>query len=174
MDSNKLKLYVETVVREEIDKILEETPAPKKFYHSSNSEFEIGKTYKARRGKGSNFGAWFENLVEKQRPKNNFSRKESFFLVARPGDIDLAGGEGSYTYTVATPKYSRHHFGWLGRALDLVDGMTNKVLRENKKQLEQFIMNYWDGKPWKFDRNRDSGSAGWEYLAPKIKILKAK
>lgn len=168
MDSNKLK----QLIQEEVKFVLNENKT-NNFFHASNSEFEVGRVYYAKKGKGSSFGRKFENVVEKFRPKNMPSRKQSFFLVKRAGDLDAAGGEGQYIYTVHAPKFTKHHFGWLGRVFYALYGYDGPVAKSpHYSDIVEWIENYWRGKPYKYDPKVDSGDSVWEYLAPKIKILK--
>jgi hypothetical protein len=76
------------------------------------------------------------------------------------------------------PTVTRHHFGWLQRAIGLADigfeKYDEKALRDKETEVVEFIQNYWSGKPWKFDPNIDWHGAVWEYLAPVVKVVKKK
>lgn len=173
MTKNNIQLHIEGIVNEVLLELKIHGKHGKKFYHASNANFEVGKVYVAKKGRGSSFGRKFENIVEKFRPKTMPSRRQSFFLVKTPGDLDAAGGEGSYVYTVHAPKFTKHHFGWLGRVYDVTYGYEGPITKnEHYDDIVKWIENYWQGKPYKYDPKVDRGKSVWEYLAPKVKILK--
>jgi hypothetical protein len=141
------------------------------FYHGSKRSLEIGTVLTAKDAKGT-FGQ-LEKLLEKYRPSNKFSRLSSFFLVDKAGDVVFAGGNSAFVYKVEAPKWTKHHFGWFSRILRFFPAYKydKKIAEENAEAIEEYANLYWSGAPYKKSPD-DLGGSTWEYLAPKIKIIR--
>ena len=130
-----------------------------------------------------------EKLFEKHRPKGKPSRVKSFFLAKTPDDVERLGASSAkYLYLVVpvggVRTLHRGDFEWLWRAgsiqMGLDTGMSVLVRgglvtylpwaadaeakRKNQILVKELVLSYWRGK-------RSDNFKGWEYLAPKIRIV---
>ena len=156
-------------------------------YHGSMSDLDSGKTYTAKKNKGT-FGD-FEKIIEKNRPNSAFSRLESFYLGSKGTVADQAPGGALYKVT-PVGKYGTYYFGWIALLQNyLYDDITGmkpghggytlgKIHKEKTEDVKMLVQGYFSGKkvPKKIvDQFEGEDSIEFrmkEILAPKIKIDK--
>lgn len=103
----------------------------------------------------------FYKVLEKYRPINLLSHKESVFMVGDPDDIDLAGGGTEYIFTVKPlGPIQKHDMNWSSEISSLI----SEGYDINSKEIIDAANKYWNGTPH-HDENV------WEYLTTKALII---
>jgi hypothetical protein len=150
---NEGEIYVSASILQCLKKIV----AEKKFYHGSYETLPIGTILKPQGNIKTipNF-----EILEKYRPKEMLSLKDSVFLVANDEDIDACGGGTDYVFTV-TPigKIEKHNLAWSTEISKL-----EKNDPKYKEKEQRMAENYWNGI--------GHPNGVWEYLTPAAKIIK--
>lgn len=135
------------------------------FYHGSRKNLPIG-TILTPQTDGYVFDqewdvADIEKAMEKYRPSDKISRKESIFMVDNPDLIDSAGGYLDYIYIVQPiGKVEKSDLDWYSNVQEWV--FTNTT--EAQQKVKQSSMNYWNGV------SSGKGSL-FEYRARSAKII---
>jgi RNA:NAD 2'-phosphotransferase (TPT1/KptA family)/8-oxo-dGTP pyrophosphatase MutT (NUDIX family)/ribosomal protein L32 len=133
-----------------------------KLYHGSRVKFKPGDILTPQPSGYVNAPdvAIIEGVMEKSRPEGALPRKDSVYMVARPDDVDRAGGYDDYIYEVQpVGKVERGDLGWYG------DVSVYGEHQPDDPEVIQAAKNYWAGEP--HDKFRL-----WEYRAPKVKIVR--
>lgn len=136
----------------------------KKFYHGSYDKLPVGTVLTPR---GDDYEKdWqhtdFYAVLERYRPKDKLSHKQSVFMVADPDDVDLAGGATDWLLTVKPlGPVQKHDLNWSSEiSLLLSDGLSAE-----SAEIKQAADNYWNSVPH-YDENV------WEYLTTSAEVVK--
>ena len=142
----------------------QEEELPETFYHGSMVELPVGTVLAARDNYEENWSSTdFYHILEKYRPENMLSHKESVFMVGNDEDVDLAGGGTEFLFTVKPlGPIQKHDVNWSSEISMLVsDGYDI-----DSEGIKKAAMNYWNGVP-------HYNEQVWEYLTTKAEILTA-
>lgn len=148
--------------RESATKELAENSQVNTFYHGSMIELPVGTVLTPRDNYETNWGSTdFYAVLEKYRPANMLSHRESVFMCDNDEDVDLAGGGTDWLFTVEPlGKIQRHDLNWGSEISMLIsDGYA-----VDSEEVRTAATNYWAGTP-------HYNESVWEYLTPKAKIL---
>jgi hypothetical protein len=136
----------------------------KYYYHGSYDNLPVGTILTPRYDnyekdwKNTDFYA----VLEKYKPKNMLSHKESVFMVDNEDDVDLAGGATDYIFTLKPlGPIQKHDINWSSEISTLISEGYNI----NSPKVINAANNYWNGIP---HHNENL----WEYLTTKAIILK--
>jgi hypothetical protein len=137
------------------------TEALRKFYHGSFDNLPVGTILTPRDNYESNWQHTdFYAPLEKYRPSNMLSHRQSVFMCDNPDDVDLAGGATDWLFTVEPQgPVQRHDLNW-GSEISMLIGDGYSI---DSPEVKQAAENYWAGVPHT-DENV------WEYLTPAAKI----
>lgn len=134
-----------------------------KFYHGSMNHLPIGTVLKPSDDYEQQWGHTdFYRALEKYRPRNLLSHRNSVFMVSEPDDIDLAGGGTEWMFTVEPlGPIQKHDLNWSSEISSLIgDGYAI-----DSAQVKSAAENYWHGLP-------HPAESVWEYLTTAAKIIK--
>ena len=156
--------YKESIKRFSLLLELESSELPKVFYHGSSDKLSVGTILTPRMDDYEK--EWmhtdFYKPLEKYRPSNMLSHKESVFSVGDEDDVDLAGGATDWLFTVKPlgEKIEKHDLNWSSEICGLVgDGQDI-----NSPNVKKAALNYWNGVP-------HYNEQVWEYLSRRAEIL---
>lgn len=141
--------------------ILEETG---KFYHGSMDELPVGTILTPRLDDyEKDWGSTdFYHVLEKYRPSNMLSHKESVFMVDNEDDVDVAGGGTDWLFTVKPlGPIQKHDLNWSSEISMLI----SEGYSIDSKEVINAANNYWLGVA-------HPNESVWEYLTPKVEIIK--
>jgi hypothetical protein len=133
-----------------------------RYYHGSYQKLPVGTILTPRDDYENDWGSTdFYAALEKYRPADKLSHKQSVFMVADPDDIDLAGGATDWMLTVVPMgKIQRHDINWGSEISVLIsDGHTI-----DSEQVANAAANYWNGVP-------HTNESVWEYLTTNAKVV---
>lgn len=103
----------------------------------------------------------FYNILEKYRPSNMLSHKESVFMVDNEDDIDLAGGGTEWMFIVKPlGPIQKHDINWSSE----ISGLVSDGYSIDSTEIINAANNYWKGVPHPAENV-------WEYLTTKAKII---
>lgn len=133
-----------------------------RFYHGSMNELPVGTILKPQANYEQNWGNTdFYSILEKYRPQDLLSHKNSVFLVQDEDDIDLAGGGTEYIFTVIPlGRIEKHDMNWSSEISMLV----SEGYKPESKEIRKAALNYWNGIP-------HYNESVWEFLTPAAKII---
>lgn len=131
-----------------------------KYLHASLDELEVGVVLKPRDDYEEHWSQTdFYAALERYRPENMLSHKESVFMCSSAEDLDNCIG-GEYIFEVIPDKrIERHDLNWSSEVSCLVCD------NAPEEQIKQAALNYWHGMP-------HTNESVWEYLTPKAVIKK--
>ena len=132
------------------------------YYHGSMDELTVGTVLTARDDYENDWSNTdFYAALERHRPPNKLSHKQSVFMVADPDDIDLAGGGTEYMFVVEPlGPIQKHDINWSSEISMLIgDGYGI-----DSPEVIKAATNYWNGVP-------HPNESVWEYLTPSAKII---
>jgi len=143
-------------------KILEVTSSAQIYYHGSSNDIKVGTILTPRNDYENDWkNTDFYWPLEKHRPNNMLSHKDSVFMVDDPDDVDLAGGATDYLLTVKPLGIiQKHDLNWSSEISMLVSNGYDVDSIEIKKAAE----NYWQGMP-------HPNESVWEYLTTRAEVL---
>lgn len=130
------------------------------YYHGSRKKFPVGFILTPQNdGYTSHSEVQAEEqIIEKYRPKNKLSRKNSVFMVDNIDDIDSAGGYLDFVYRVEPlgkiERSDMHYYSEISIYHDMMED-----------EIKQLALNYWSGIP------SGTNTGLFEYRTPKAKIL---
>lgn len=134
------------------------------YFHGSMNYLPVGTILTPRMDEYEKdwSGTDFYNILEKYRPKNMLSHKESVFMVDNEDDIDLAGGGTDWLFTVKPlGPIQKHDMNWSSEISMLVsDGYSI-----DSTEIINAANNYWKGVP-------HHNESVWEYLTTKAEIIR--
>ena len=136
--------------------------SPTTYYHGSMTELPVGTVLTPRNTYEDNWGKTdFYHALEKYRPANMLSHKQSVFMCVNDEDVDLAGGGTEWLFTVKpNGPVEKHDMNWSSEISMLIgDGYDI-----NSPEVAQAAANYWAGVP-------HTDEQVWEYLTPSATIL---
>ena len=142
--------------------IINESSLPRRFYHGSMVILPVGTVLKPNANYEENWSKTdFYTVLEKYRPKQMLSHKNSVFMCGTVEDVDLAGGGTEYLFVVEPlGKIEKHDVNWSSEISVLIsDG-----LRIDDDRVIEAAQNYWNGTP-------HYNEQVWEYLTPSAKII---
>ena len=131
-----------------------------KLYHGSVKEFPIGFELLPQTDSyvNSEDTKYEEDIIEKYRPLDKLSRKESVFLVDDPDLIEDAGGYDDYIYEVSYDSIpEKSDLAWY----------TEISMTDDESLIEEYAKNYWSGVKF-----TNSEYSLFEYRVPKAKTLR--
>ena len=132
------------------------------FYHGSMKELPVGTVLTPRDDYENDWqGTDFYNALERHRPSNMMSHKQSVFMCSSDEDVDLAGGGTEWLFTVKpNGPVQKHDMNWSSEISMLVgDGYDI-----DSPEVQQAAENYWTGVP-------HDNEQVWEFLTPSATIL---
>lgn len=132
------------------------------YYHGSMDYLPVGTILTPRDNYEENWSnADFYYALEKYRPKNMFSHRESVFMVKDENDIDLAGGGTDWMFTVKPlGPIQKHDLNW-GSEISMLISDGHSI---DSPEVKNAAINYWKGVA---HHNENV----WEYLTPKAEII---
>ena len=142
--------------------VINENIMPKRFYHGSMIKLPVGTILNPNVNYEENWANTdFYAVLEKYRPKNMLSHKNSVFMCGSDEDVDLAGGGTEYLFIVEPiGEIERHDVNWSSEISMLIsDG-----LEIDDPKVRDAAANYWNGTP-------HYNEQVWEYLTPFAKIV---
>lgn len=136
----------------------------KTYYHGSMTELPVDTVLTPRHETYEQ--DWqntdFYRPLEKYRPKNMLSHKQSVFMCDNPDDVDLAGGGAKWLFTVEPEgPVQKHDMNWSSE----ISGLISDGYSIDSDEVRAAAENYWNGKP-------HYNESVWEYLTPKARIVK--
>lgn len=131
-----------------------------KFLHASLEELKIGTVLRPKINYEEHWGNTdFYHILERYRPADMLSHKESVFMCKSAEDLDNCIG-GEFIFEVTPDKrIEKHDLNWSTEISCLVSDNAP----ENK--IKEAALNYWNGVSY-------SSESLWEYLTPKAVIKK--
>ena len=134
----------------------------KHYYHGSMNKLPVGTVLTPRDDYENDWANTdFYAALEKYRPANMLSHRQSVFMCDNPEDVDLAGGGTQYLFTVVPiGPVQRHDMNWSSEISSLVS--LGQDL--DSPEIEDAAAAYWAGE-------ESPNEVVWEYLAPKAKII---
>lgn len=135
---------------------------PKRFYHGSMVELPVGTILKPNINYEEDWSNTdFYSVLEKYRPKEMLSHKNTIFMCENDEDVDLAGGGTEYLFIVEPlGKIERHDLNWSSE----ISMLMSDGLDVNNPKVIDAATNYWNGTP-------HYNEQVWEYLTPFAKII---
>jgi len=128
------------------------------YYHGSNKPMPIGTILRPQPQFYT--GDPVEDILEKFRPPNKLSRKNSIFLVDKPEDIAEASGNSDYVYIVEpTPPLEKSDVSWWSE-------VQLKLGDNDLAGAQAAAVNYWNGVPYP-----DKDLSVFEYRCPSAKLI---
>jgi len=126
------------------------------YYHGSKIELPVGTVLEG----GDRYNESQENsfsLVEKYRPGNKLSHRESLFMCDDPDKISEAGGNDNYLFVVnPSGEINKHDLSWVTSIAEVRDEHKIKIMAEN----------FWKGEP-----NTVVNDPLWVYTTTEAKIV---
>ena len=143
-------------------KIFEVTDNNDLYYHGSYNPLEVGTILTPTENYEENWkDTDFYWPLEKYRPKNMLSHKESVFMVSDPDDVDLSGGATDYLLTIKPlGPIQKHDLNWSSEISMLVD----QGYDIDSEEIKDAATNYWNGVP-------HYNESVWEFLTTKAKVV---
>jgi hypothetical protein len=138
------------------------TPRDKKYYHGSSIKLPVGTVLTPRDSYEQNWSNTdFYKPLERYRPSNMLSHRESVFMVTDPDDIDLAGGATDWMFTVQPiGRVQRHDLNWSSEISSLI----SQGYGIDSIEVKHAAHSYWAGIP-------HPNESVWEYLSPSAEII---
>lgn len=134
----------------------------KLYYHGSMNKLPVGTILRPRDDYENDWqNTDFYKPLEKYRPNNMLSHKQSVFMCDNDVDVDLAGGGTNYLFKVKPlGTIQRHDLNWGSEISSLIsDGYGI-----DSPEVVKAAKNYWAGVP-------HTNESVWEYLTPSAKIV---
>ena len=134
-----------------------------RFYHGSSQELPVGTILRPRDDYENDWQHTdFYQPLERYRPQDRLSHRQSVFMCDNADDVDLAGGSTDYLFTVVPiGPVQRHDMNWGSEISMLVSDGYDIDSDEVRHAAEQ----YWAGNP-------HTNESVWEYLTPAARIVK--
>ena len=130
------------------------------YYHGSSKHLEIGTILRPSADYEQRWGYnWWYQALERYRPKDMLSHRNSVFMCDNSNDIDAAGGGTEWVFIVVPlGKVERHDMNWGSRVEGALEehNITDDVIAD-------LCHNYWDGIP--------TEDPLWEYLTPQAEVV---
>ena len=135
--------------------------AEKTFFHGSDKHWEPGSILS---GRGEAYEKdWshqdFYRVLEKYRPSDMLSHRDSVFMWVDDNDLDMYGGGEWVLELEPLGTVERHDMNWSGAIIEAIDN------GEDEETIAQLAENYWDGIP--------TDDPLWEYLTPKARVIRS-
>lgn len=138
------------------------TESVKHYYHGSMKELPVGTVLTPRDDYENDWsGTDFYAPLEKYRPANMLSHRQSVFMCDNDEDVDLAGGGTEWLFVVEPQgPVQRHDLNW-GSEISMLVGDGYGI---DSPEIARAAKNYWAGVP-------HTDESVWEYLTPAAKII---
>jgi hypothetical protein len=135
----------------------------KLYYHGSYDQLPVGTVLSPRDDYENDWQHTdFYLPLEKYRPRNMLSHKQSVFMCDNPDDVDLAGGATEWLFTVKPlGPVQKHDINW-GSEISMLISDGHSI---DDPAVVDAAKNYWAGVP-------HANESVWEYLTPSAEIVK--
>lgn len=136
---------------------------PQVYYHGSANKLKVGTKLTPRDDYENDWSNTdFYIPLEKYRPTDKLSHKQSVFMCDNPTDVDNAGGSTDYLFSLwPNGVVQRHDMNW-GSEISMLISDGHDI---DSPEVAHAAQQYWAGNPHPHDESV------WEYLTPNATVL---